>query len=197
MGTNYISDRIFTNFIHDNLALKYIYPKLNWKINPFVDDIDFLDINKGIDYVFTDKNNKKIFVQERFRDKKYSSFNDFTIRYRRDFNFDKSRVESEYFKINADYHVYGVVNVGKSSFKNASKFLKFAVIDLKKIYENIKTGSIQIGGISGYRCLLKGNKMICPIVKNRDYSSTFVPFDITYLNKLFKDECIILQEGYI
>lgn len=51
----------------------------------------------GIDYVFR-KNNDIMTVQERFREKQYQTFNDFTIRYRRDSNKVKDRYESVYYK---------------------------------------------------------------------------------------------------
>ena len=194
--SKYIQDRIFTDFIHEKIALKYIYKRLDWKIMQKDYNSEFIDIHKGIDYIFSDKNHKIISVQERFRDKKYSSFNDITIRYRRDFNSDNLRIKSEFYKMEADYHVYGVVNVNKNFYKKASNFIKFAVIDLKKIYSKIENKQIIIGGITGYKCIIKDDILICPIVKNNDFSSSFIPIDVVYLHNLFKDECIILQDGY-
>lgn len=39
--------------------------------------------------------------------------------------------------------------------------------------------------------------MICPVIQNHDYSSSFIPVDILLLSTLFEDEnVIVLQEGF-
>lgn len=194
--SKYEEDRRFTNFIHEKIALKNIYQRLNWKIKENDSNSEFLDVHKGIDYFFYNKNHEIISVQERFRDKKYSSFNDVTIRYRRDYNLDSSRIKSEFYKMEADYHVYGIVNVDKNFYQDASNFIKFAVIDLNKIYEKIENKEIIIGGINGYKCIIKDSKLICPIIKNKDFSSSFFPIDVIFLHNLFKYDCIVIQKGY-
>ena len=84
LSTNYSFDREFTNFIH-NLALRKIYQILKWEeVHTDSSYLEDVDRNIGIDYFFNDADGKKVSIQERFREKKYSKYNDFTIRYRRE-----------------------------------------------------------------------------------------------------------------
>lgn len=90
---SYISDRSFTDYIHENLAIPIIYDKLNWeKVNVKKEEAEELDMQHGIDYVFKDNNGQLKTVQERFRESKYQQYSDFTIRYRRDENLHTSRI---------------------------------------------------------------------------------------------------------
>lgn len=80
------------------MAIPLIYDSLNWKeVQLRKDYAKYIDMMDGIDYVFR-KNNDIMTVQERFREKQYQTFNDFTIRYRRDSNKVKDRYESVYYK---------------------------------------------------------------------------------------------------
>ena len=135
-------------------------------------------------------------MQERFREAKYSHYNDFTLRYRRDYNRHDSRKESEFYKIKANYHVYGIIDTSKNNYQNATNFIKFVVIDLKKIFNLISEKKIIIENRKDIRCIIEKNSLICPVNHNRDGSSSFVPFDILLLHKLFEDELFILQKGY-
>ena len=111
----YNDDRSFTNYVHDELVIPQIYKEeLNWKIKDISPkELEVMDIYHGIDYVLTDANDKDIYVQERFRDNFYQKYNDATIRYRRDNNSNPSKVQSEFYKIEADYLVYGITNGSK------------------------------------------------------------------------------------
>ena len=95
----YKTDRAFTDLAHKE-AINH-YNIINWiENNP--DNIEELDMNHGIDYVFGE--NKK--VQERFRKEKYANFNEITIRYARPNNYHQKIIQSEYFKIKADYNIW-------------------------------------------------------------------------------------------
>ena len=194
----YQSDRTFTDYIHQNLATKIIYQKLGWEAVLINNELaENLDINKGIDYCFKDQNGKLITIQERFREQKYKSYNDITFRYRRDKNYDESKVKSEFFKIQANYMIYGVIDVKKWDFKSARKFLKFAVIDLKVLFSAFNNKIIKIVKNKNHQCFLDNGTLVCPINFNRDGSSSFVPIDIVLLSKLdISKDIIFLQEGY-
>jgi len=193
----YQSDRSFTNYIHQNLALPKIYEVLDWqKVELKKDILKEIDIEKGIDYVF-EKEGKYKTVQERFREKKYSKFSDFTIRYRREGNKHLSRKQSEFYKIKADFFVYGIVNGDKSNFNSCQDFLKFAVINLDFIYQKIHSKEILIQDNQEHFCKVIDNQMICPIKYNKDKSSSFFPIDIQLLAKLWKNQGILLQKGFI
>lgn len=193
----YQSDRTFTNYIHQHLALKYIYPPLGWTIRDIeAQKLDYLDVHQGIDYVFNNKQNQPVTVQERFREGKYHRYTDFTLRYRRDDNPVKERHLSEFFKIKARYMVYGITNGRKSELQSNTAFFKFAVINLQQLLLQIKEGNIVIKEGHFKTSYMQAGKLIVPVNANRDKSSTFVAFDIRYLNKLFPNQIVVLSYGF-
>ena len=197
--SNYSSDKLFTDFVHEKLAKTQIYSKINWLIQ----DLDSVvaknvDMNNSIDYFAIDQNNNKIItIQERFREKKYSSYNDFTIRYKREYNKNSDRIFSEYFKLNVDYFVYGIINQDKLTVNENGQFLKFAIIDIKALNECIAKGLIVIDEkLTTKFCKIDNKKLICPVVANFDCSSSFVPLDIRLLIQLFSNKVVICQKGF-
>lgn len=76
----YISDREFTDYVHDNLAIPLIYNHLSW----FPQDLNTklsvnVDMSNAVDQFMIDDIHKKIVtVQERFREYKYHYYDDFT-----------------------------------------------------------------------------------------------------------------------
>lgn len=196
MNTNYSFDREYTNFIH-NLALKKIYQTLKWKeVKTDSSYLEDVDKNIGIDYFFSDAHGKKVSVQERFREKKYSNYNDFTIRYRRDFSQDPDRKKSEFFKMKADYFVYGISNGSKLNHESNSDFIKYVVIDLEKFRKSIDNQKIVIKDNNSITSQINNGVMHAPIKQNRDYSSNFVVFDIRHLATIDKN-IILIQKGFI
>ena len=193
----YLQDREFSNFIHTNLAIPKIYKTLKWeKINLDKEYANEIDINKGIDYIFK-AGNKRITVQERFRESKYSKYNDFTIRYRRDENPFQDRHQSEHYKIEADFFIYGITNCLKINLGSCTDFIKFAVIDLNLVYKKLKNNEILVLDNNENFCKILNKKLICPIKYNLDKSSSFFPVDISLLVKLWGPEIILLQKGFI
>lgn len=194
--TYYIDDKNYTDYIHDNIAIPKIYEPLGWKQIPLVkEEANYIDMNNGIDYIF-EKDGRRITVQERFREKKYERYNDFTIRYRRDENKLMERVESEYYKITADYFTYGITNGSKTNLSTCTDFVKYVIIDLTKIFEKINTGKILIVDNKKNVCQVEEDKLVCPIKYNTDSSSSFVPIDITLLIRLFGDNTVVKRFGY-
>lgn len=192
----YVSDREFTDYIHQ-LALKKIYEPINWEqLHLDKNYASQIDMEEGIDYIFKDKDGNIKTVQERFREIKYQNYSDFTIRYRRDGNIHEERRLSEYYKVKADYFTYGITNCYKENISHCTEFIKYAVIDLKKIYEKIEQGYIIIENNNKKTCILENNKIICPIKYNKDYSSSFFPIEIPYLVKLWGKELIVSQKGF-
>lgn len=188
----YKDDRSFTNYVHENLALPLIYKKLGWTQKQIdASLLEYIDINEGVDYVFTGKQGEEIKSQERFRRTKYQTYSDCTLRYRRDNNPVVSRHKSEYYKVKADYLVYGITN------NDLTGFVKFVVVDLKVLFSKIDNGLItpEYGG--NFSRIVNG-KMIAVIKDNVDDSSSFVAFDVKQLNQLFgSDNIILFQEGYL
>lgn len=196
----YASDRKFTDTIHQEVALKEIYPQLGWSVFPMdPDELDKIDMEKGIDYVMQDKSGNKINVQERFREYHYHFYKDATLRYRRDHSDDEDQVESEFYKIEADYLVYGIINGSKAQVRNKAKefsFVKYVVIDLKVLFEQIKKKKIVLDTSIGKPQIIDGVMHAC-VNENKDYSSSFVAFDVKGLNDLFgKDGIILVQNGF-
>ena len=111
----YISDREFTDYVHENLAIPLIYNHLS----QFPQDLNTklsvnVDMSNAVDQFMIDDIHKKIVtVQERFREYKYHYYDDFTIRYEREFNIHEERRQSQFFKLDVDFFVYGIINSSK------------------------------------------------------------------------------------
>jgi len=195
--SSYKKDRAFSDYVHQQLALPLIYKALGWQeVRLRKDYAQYIDMMDGIDYVFR-KGNEIMSVQERFREAQYKDYSDFTIRYRRDDNKFKERQESEYYKMKAHYFTYGIIDCAKSKVNTAKGFIKYAIIDLKKVYDKIDTKAIFISDNKKHKCEIVNNKRIeCPVKYNVDGSSSFFPIDISFLMKLWGNEMIVAQKGF-
>jgi len=196
--SKYKNDRAFTDYVHKNLAHPIIYKPLMWtEVQLRKDYAKYIDMMDGIDYVFR-KGNQIMSVQERFREVKYKDFSDFTIRYRRDDNKIEDRHKSEYYKMKAHYFTYGIIDSSKNEVNKSSGFIKYAIIDLKKIYEKLDSNAIFISDNKKNKCeIVDGNRIECPVKFNTDGSSSFFPIDISYLVKLWGEEMIVAQKGFL
>lgn len=193
----YSTDRAFTNYIHKYIATPIIYDPLKWeKVQLKPDYAKHIDMLNGIDYVFRKGDEIKT-VQERFRDVSYKNYNDFTIRYRRDTNKNNDRKESEYYKLKAHYFVYGIIDASKTDVKSAKDFIKYAIIDLKKVYDKLDSNAIYIKDNGENKCRIIDNKIECPVQYNKDGSSSFFPIDISYLVELWGEDMLITQKGFL
>jgi hypothetical protein len=195
--SSFQTDKSFSDDVHWRLAMPQIYERLGWsavRLKP--DQAKSLDVSDGIDYVFLNERGSLITIQERFREAKYEAYSDFTMRYRRDESRKEEQKESEFYKIKADYFVYGITN-GYKLLSPPTDFLKFAVIDLKFVQSKIDTGYIQIRkDLNQKQCRLENERLLCPINKNIDGSSSFFPIDIKLLALLWGSESILLQKGF-
>ncbi len=193
----YTSDREFTDYVHNHLAVDIIYPKMDWKVQEVKERLSTnIDLNNAVDYMAVDADRNLITIQERFREVKYQNYSDFTIRYMRPENEHEERRLSEFFKMDAEYFIYGTIDVAKKDYKTASKSVKFAVLNLNRLKDRIDDGTIVIDGkLNSYTCVKRDNTMVCPINENYDHSSNFVPFDIAILSNI-APEVIEYQEGF-
>lgn len=196
----YKSDRSFTNYVHKNLAINQIYKPLKWNVKK-VDfkNIERLDIVHGIDYIINDSNGQNINIQERFRDCFYKNFNDVTLRYRRNKNPNPERIKSEFFKIKADFLVYGITNGKKFEDQRhtLTSFNKWVIINIKFLKKMYLYNQLEIIPAVDNYCKIIKNKMFCPEIFNTDNSSSFLPFNVLMLNKLWGEKVIFKQKGYI
>jgi len=185
--SKYKNDHVFTDYVYKHLAVPLIYRSSLWtEVQLRKDYAKYIDMMDGIDYVFRNGDNI-MSVQERFREEKYKDFSDFTIRYRRNENKVEERQESEYYKMKAHYFTYGIIDSSKSEVKNASGFIRYAIIDLKKVYKKLDSKAIFISDNKKNKCeIVDGNRIECPIKYNTDSSSSFFPIDISYLVKLWE-----------
>ncbi len=195
--TAYQSDQSFSDDVHWRLAMAQIYEPLGWSaVRMKPEQARLLDISEGIDYVFLNEVGQITTVQERFREVKYQAYNDFTIRYRRDKSTKNGQQESEFYKIKADYFVYGITD-GHKNVALSNGFVKYAVVDLKFIQTKIDSGQIQIrADLRQKTCRIEDNRLLCPINQNYDGSSSFFPIDIQLLAKLWGSEPILAQKGF-
>lgn len=196
--SKYKNDRAFTDYVHKNLALPLIYKSLQWReVTLRKDYAKYIDMMDGIDYVFRN-GNAIMSVQERFREAKYKDYSDFTIRYRRDANKLEERHESEYYKMKAHYFTYGIIDSLKGEVNSCSNFIKYAIIDLKKVYEKLDSKEIFISDNGKDKCeIINNNRIECPVKYNSDGSSSFFPIDISYLTQLWGNDMVIAQKGFL
>lgn len=207
----YKDDREWTDKAHE-LAVKEIYSKVGWWC---IDDLwhknhlDDEDRKAGVDHIglckeedswFQDVGYRKnVYIQERFRKADKNNFNDFTLRYRRDNSRSDNQKDSEYYKLEKvlsdpsnerDYRMcYGTLN------EKEDGFLKFAVLDLNKLYEHIEKGEIVVGRNDKVYSQIKNGKFWTGVGFNKDGSSSFVSFDVKLLGQQF-DDVVIYQEGF-
>src|SRR5690606_40173082 len=119
-------------------------------------------------------------------------------RYRRDGNIHADRRESEYYKMQASFFTYGITNCLKTDVTQCTDFLKYAIIDLEKVYAKIDSGEIIIRDNGRNTCRIIDDKIIeCPVKYNNDGSSSFFPIEISFLVQLFGNDIIIAQNGFI
>jgi len=196
--SKYSADRAFTDDVHIRLAVPLIYNPIQWwevNLDQYVSSA--IDIEQGIDYIFRYDGALKS-VQERFREAKYARYADFTIRYRRDTNKHEDRKASEFYKMKAQFFTYGITNGEKAVPSSSNDFLKYAIIDLEKVYNKLATQEITIKDSGANYCKIIGNNTLeCPIKYNADGSSSFFPIDIAAIIKLWGKEMIITQKGFI
>ena len=196
--SNYQYDRAFSDYVHKYMAVPLLYKSLQWKeVQLRKDYAKYIDMMDGIDYVF--RNGDHIMsVQERFREAQYKDFSDFTIRYRRDENKIEERHESEYYKMKAHYFTYGIIDKSKLDYKNAKDFIKYAIVDLKKVYKKLDSKAIFISDNGKNKCeIVDGNRILCPVKYNSDGSSSFFPIDISFLVQLWGNDMVIAEKGFI
>ncbi|MDE6397862.1 MAG: hypothetical protein K2L51_00920 [Clostridiales bacterium] len=193
----YTSDRDFTDYVHEHLAVDLIYRPLNWVPgNVGAATQRNVDIANGVDYFLIDTERTEIVTtQERFRESKFAPYTDFTIRYERPYNMHEERRLSEYYKLDAQYFVYGVVNASKANKEQATDFIKYALMDIPKLKRLIDMRKIVVDENVRYTCRRVGDTIHCPITENYDHSSTFVPVDIQMLLDLYPDT-VLVQRGY-
>lgn len=203
---NYNSDKSFTDYVHDHLAVPLIYPQLGWKpsnvTNSYTDERDRQD---GIDYQAVDANGFKITIQERFRDEFYKNYNDFTIRYTREKSLRPGEKKSEFFKIDASYFIYGITNGKKFLDKRhtLTDFVKYIVFDVNSLKNLFRNGKIKIPDhyvSSSQVKLVNGEKTLFTAKKaNTDGSSEFIAIDPMKLKDVLGDQinsAVVLQKGF-
>ncbi len=196
---NYKQDRSFTDYVHEHLAVPQIYSELGWSVESVPPDVlASIDMHLGVDYVVSDKQEDRKYVQERFREERYKNYNDATLRYERKHNPNQDRQKSEYHKIKADYLLYGIVNGSKKKEdrQELTGFIKWVVLDLHFLRQKAKSNELKIVTSPKKRCWQKDGVLYCPENFNPDQSSSFIPLDIPIINKLWS-EIILAQKGYL
>ena len=153
-------------------------------------DLEKVDLEQGIDAYITLSNGEISTVQYRFRDSYYKTYNDVTLRYEREYNPNPNRRKSEFFKIEADFLMYGITNGKKfiDKLSTNTNFEKWAVLDIVQLKKAIDEKRVIIDpNHSSIKCIQSGGKMLCPVNYNKDGSSSFVPFSIPILKRVSPD----------
>ena len=196
--TTYRQDRAFTDYIHQYVALPQVYSLLGWE--PFrlnKPEQEELDIRHGIDRVFSLPDGRLVTVQERFRTAQYASYQDVTFRYRRDQHQDESRRYSEFYKIQADYLLYGILNCSSKDTQKIAEanFQKVVLLRLAPLWQKLEEGKAIIDESRQGRSHWQDGRLIIPVNHNRDGSSSFIAWDIPTVIQRWP-EIITLQRGF-
>ncbi len=197
---NYHSDRNFTDYVHAHLARPIIYVKLGWReLNVPAHVLNQLDMNFGIDYVARNTAGRNVTIQERFRESKYSNYDDATLRFRRERNKNADRIESEFYKIKADYLVYGITDGDKNPEKRdqLKSLRKWVVLDLQFLQNKYQNGKLKIVDRTQNKCFVDEDILHCPENFNPDGSSSFIPLDVLFIHQLWGNAPILAQSGFI
>ncbi len=196
MATSYQTDRRFTDRVHQQVALPQVYQPMGW--SPFrltAQEMYLLDRDHGIDRIFYTSEGYLMSVQERFRAGHYADkYHDVTLRYRRPHNTHQSRHNSEFFKIKADYLLYGVVS-GDKEDDRPSVFRRAVLLHLPSLMHRITQGDIVIAPNRTGKSYRADGKMVVPVNHNKDKSSSFVAFGVAQLSKMWGSEIIVWQKG--
>jgi hypothetical protein len=199
VAKKYSTDREFTDFVHNYLAVPLIYKKLKWEVETIDNEYaELKDLNDGIDYHARDNLGLKVTIQERFRRSDYD-YNDFTIRYTRNNSNDPNQVNSEFYKLSADYFIYGIT----SGDGDISEFKKVIVLDLNYFKRLLRMGRIRIPKKHRKQSeiVLENGKKVLYTALNRnfDYSSEFIAIDPEKLYEVIGDRIkylIVYQKGF-
>ncbi|MEM9673275.1 MAG: hypothetical protein ACFB15_08945 [Cyclobacteriaceae bacterium] len=198
-NTSYRLDRTFTDFIHQQVALPQVYRPLGWE--PFRlsnSEKEELDIHHGIDRVFSQANGTLVTVQERFRIARYANYQDVTFRYRRDQHATTERRYSEFYKIQADYLLYGIINKDSKDPDQiaGAAFQKVALIHLPPLWKKLESGEAIIDETASGRCRWEEERLVIPVNHNRDGSSSFIAWDIPLIAQHWPRQIICYQRGF-
>lgn len=204
--SNYKDDRTFTDYVHTHLSVPIIYSRMNWES---VDDIstytDQRDKKDGVDYQAIDNLGLKVTIQERFRDESVKNYNDFTIRYTREFSLRPGEQKSEWFKIDASYLIYGITNGKKiaDARHTLTDFVKYVVVDLNEVKNLFRLGVIRIpDNFTNFSQIkMEDDKPVLYTAKirNTDYSSEFITIDPMLLIEVIGDSInrvVLDQKGF-
>ncbi|MEQ9441224.1 MAG: hypothetical protein RIG62_19430 [Cyclobacteriaceae bacterium] len=198
-SANYQQDRAFTDYVHQHIALPQVYQPLGWE--PFhlsKQEKAQLDIHHGIDRVFHTPEGTLVTVQERFRTAAYATYQDVTFRYRRDQHADVQRRYSEFYKIQADYLLYGITDShSKNTATRLSGFVKVVLLQLAPLWKKLQTKEAVIDETKTGRCYWLNQQLVVPVNHNRDGSSSFIAWDVPLIARHWPHEIIVHQRGFI
>lgn len=194
----YKNDRSYTDSVHDNLAVKIIYPKMGWTPKTVDDQLATMkDSEYSIDYHAVNSDGCDIVIQERFRRPDKARFDDFTLRYEREENPEEIEQKSEFFKMKGKlrrfgepfYMAYGTLNTTMDGFA------KYAILDLRAFFDHYNKKEIIID-VDVKFSKIENNVLHCGVNVNVDKSSSFMCVSIKHLSELFND-IVIYQEGFV
>jgi hypothetical protein len=197
--THYQDRRKFSDAVHSKMAVK-VYKYLGWELDDGRDE-DYrrkADLTDGIDYYLRIRGHHST-VQERFRTAANRTYNDITFRYDYPEHLVREK-ESEWFKITADYMLYGIIQKATreaGEITEADRFAKLVVLDLRLFSVLLDRGKIQIG--TGRQSKFENGILTSGMNQNvahtGDSPSRFVVFDVRQLYEL-NPEIIVLEKGF-
>lgn len=127
---NIQSELGYTEKIHNQIAIPRFYNPYGF-VNVKSEVGSLADLRDGIDYTAVFEGTLYT-IQERFRRHQYKGYGDITFRY----DSKSNNVMREYFKIKADYFLYGIANIAEDDFEWA------VLVNVPKLIRAIEDGNI-------------------------------------------------------
>lgn len=156
------------------------------------------DGKMAIDHIVK-KNNQYATIQSRFRTQKYQDMSDITIRYDMPNTYSHTNdiTQCEFFHLDADLFFYGITDIDSiEDAKNATKFIKWIILDLKQFRQDCKDKKI-VANESISKPFIRSNTLHCNIKNNiRKNDTRLMIINIKLLYRMNKN-IILAQHGFL
>lgn len=196
------NDWKFSDKVHQYVLENEIYNHHFFNLKEVTKATKREDQDEGIDY-WAVCSDGRYSIQERFRElSKYTKNSlEFTLRYERNGSISNNQKKSEFFKIKANYLLYGITENQKVDSK-ITGLKRFVFINIQELYKEINNGNIIIDENKENRLEPYVNKenIPCAIVKknheNKSGNSSLVIFNVSHLYEINKN-IVFSSEGYL
>jgi hypothetical protein len=182
----------FSAYVHEHLALPIVYQRLRWEAAD--GDAPRAHIySGGIDRVFWNEHGSLVSVKEFFSDAHHAVDNCLWLKCRT-----TDTAPPEFFKSRADYQLIGITNGHSHQLETLTGFLRFAIVEMQKVYEKIASGElVMLQNTKNLSSVIENGRLYCPIHHAPDTRQSIFPIDITLAALLWGNQVVRLQKGFL